>query len=253
MPKHFCLPAFLTLLAIPAVYGTTAYVAGASREWGTVDLSSGVFTNLGTSGKVLNGMVEMPNGQYLGYDANKGLDSINPANGALTLIGSGSATLDAIAVLSNGWLFGVSRATADIYSINPGTGATTVIGSTGLATAGGGDSLTSDGTQMYLTYETGNNPANLYMIDTGTGAATLIGNSGGPEFSGTGFIGGTLYAFGIDNKIYTVDTTSGVATLVNALSANISGVDAAAAVPEPSAWGLACLGLGAILMAKRRV
>ncbi len=255
MTRHFLQFVCAILLAAPgAMGGPIAYVAGVSGQWGEVDLSSGLFNSLGTSGAVLNGMVEMPDGQYLGYDVNNNLDSIDPADGALTLIGSGGVTLDAIAVMSNGALFGVSRNTADLYSIDPATGATTLIGATGLGTGGGDDSFTSDGTNLYFTYEMGSDPAGLYLVNAATGNASLIGMSGGPELEGSGFIGGAVYGFGSDNNIYTVTTATGAATLSAALSSSLPGVNAAAPVdtPEPSTVGLMGLGLATMFWHKRR-
>src|SRR5580692_14998 len=119
-----------------AMYGSTAYVAGGAGEWGTINLSTGQFNLLGTSSSDLNGVVVTSAEKYLGYDALNDLVSVNPLNGALTLIGSGGVVLVAIAIESNGSLFGFSRNTSDVYSINPNTGATAVIGSTGLAANG---------------------------------------------------------------------------------------------------------------------
>ena len=152
---------------------------------------------------------------------------------------------DAIAVLSNGPLYGFPRNTADLDSINPATG---------LATGGGSDSLTSDGTNLYLTYEMGGDPASLYLLDTSTGNAVQEGSSGGPQFEGSGFLGGMLYAFGTDNQIYTVNNGTGAATLIAPLSASLSGVNAAAPAytPEPSTFLLLSLGAVVILCLKRR-
>jgi hypothetical protein len=246
----------LIALAVPAaMYGSTAYVAGAAGEWGTMNLSTGQFTLLGTSSSDLNGVVVTSTEKYLGYDALNDLVSVNPLNGALTLIGSGGVVLDAIAIESNGSLFGFSRNTSDLYSINPNTGATTVIGSTGLATNGGDDSFTSNGTGLFLTYETGTASANLYTVNAATGAATLVGNigAGGPQFEGSGFIGGQLFEFGNNGDLYTLTTSGTVtATVVGAVTGGLSAGNAAVqVVPEPSTLGLLCGG-GALLFFWRK-
>jgi hypothetical protein len=239
-----------------AMYGSTAYVAGGAGEWGTINLSTGQFNLLGTSSSDLNGVVVTSADKYLGYDALNDLVSVNPLNGALTLIGSGGVVLDAIAIESNGSLFGFSRNTSDLYSINPNTGATAVIGSTGLAANGGADSFTSNGTSLFLTYETGTASANLYTVNAGTGAATLVGNvgAGGPQFEGSGFIGGQLYEFGTNGDLYTLTTSGPVTpTLVGAVSGGLSGGNAAVqVVPEPSTLGLLCGGGALLFFWKKR-
>ncbi len=239
------------------MYGSTAYTAGTSGEWGTMNLSTGQFTLLGTGSSDLNGVVVTSADKYLGYDALNDLVSVNPLNGALTLIGSGGVVLDALAMESNGSLFGFSRNTGDLYSVNPNTGATAVIGSTGLAANGGADSFTSNGTTLFLTYEAGAASSNLYTVNSSTGQATLVGNvgAGGPQFEGSGFIGGLLYEFGTNGDLYTLTTSGPVtATLVGPVS-GITGVNAAVqVVPEPSTVGLLCGG-GALLFfwTKRRL
>src|ERR1700720_146809 len=71
-----------------------AYAATKDDLFGVVDLSTGVFTPLGDMGQRLTGLGVGPGGALYGcgdggYDSPT-LYSVNPANGALTVVGNSS-------------------------------------------------------------------------------------------------------------------------------------------------------------------
>jgi hypothetical protein len=73
-------------------------------------------------------------------------------------------------------------------------------------------------------------PDTLYTIDPTTGNTTVIGpvtvsGSNVNEFIGSSYVGGKLYGFTISNpdQEYSIDLTSGVATLVNSTAVAIGG------------------------------
>ena len=157
-----------------------AYMSANSGEFGavfgTIDLNTGVFSSLGTTAiggpaMALSGMADLGTlyGAHEGTN-NNAIYTINPANGALTRVGTTGIS---------GFSFGdlgstttglyVVNSSANLYSINPTTGAATLIGSLDIG-VGGYTSLSTNASS--LDFAAGNN---LYTLNTTTGAATLIG------------------------------------------------------------------------------
>jgi hypothetical protein len=87
----------------------------------------------------------------------------------------------------------------------------------------------------------------LEAVDPGTGIATAVGS--GLEGLGVGIFSGanadgTIYAGGNAGKLYTIDLSTGVATLDVAITGGSGDVDALAfETPEPSTAMLASLGI----------
>ena len=203
----------------------TAYMATGGGAFGTIDLNTGVFTQLGltafpVAGLALVGTTLYADAQGTGNDRGQ-LYSVNPATGALMSIGS-PTEIDFTAFGSyGGTLYALDHnsANANLYSINSSTGAATLIGPTktgqGLA---GFWSLSTNSTALYFSL---NN--NLYTLNTSTGQATAIGGLGvgipGIQVGAMAEIGGVLYA-GQDNqspplRIVTLNKTTGAATVLS--------------------------------------
>ena len=74
----------------------SVFVEGASSEFGTLDVTTGVFTSLGTTAVPLDGLAFNSSGTLFGID-NTGstLYTVNPTNGALTTIGGTGAAVAA--------------------------------------------------------------------------------------------------------------------------------------------------------------
>jgi VCBS repeat-containing protein len=202
-----------------------AYAVTGNDLFGVLDLNTGVFTELGDMGQRLVGLGAGSGGVLYGAAYSSGgsgaynspnLYTVNPTNGALTLVSNtfsagfydfGSTTTGLYADGSDGKL----------YSINPNTGAATLVGPTLL------ENFMSTGSSTL--YVTGLN--DLHSINTTTGAATLVGSPN------VGYIdvlteNGTTYAVSEDFKIYTLDGSNGAATFV----ANVTGTSS-------FFWGLA--------------
>ncbi len=70
--------------------GTIAYAGSSTGEFGTMNLNTGAFTSLGNSGQTLAGLA-VADGLLFAtsyHTANGTLFEVNPANGAVTAIGS---------------------------------------------------------------------------------------------------------------------------------------------------------------------
>ena len=266
-----------------------AYVVN-GNQFGTVDLVSGAFQQIGPdTPEGESGLAPGPNGSLLTLTFSGNLDSINPATGAVSLVGPTGLT-DCSMPTSPcgpsspnmlGEMGGTIYATDfdnNLYKVNPLTGAVTLIGHTGipaisfipLSTNPDGtfnfydESLFGAGGQLYATFDTGTfNPVtstptaviapNLYRIDPSTGLATLIG----PTALGLGAVVGVNGAFyGFDDgtgQVVTLDLANGNTSFVSNLDPAAGIIDGASSpVPEPGSIVMAAIGIAAIVVSRRR-
>jgi len=128
--------ALLTPL-VSASAGPLVYVVNGSQQFGTVDLVTGAFQQIGPSAPAIPpgyfGLAPGPNGSLLTFSHNGDVNSINPATGLVTIVGPsglGDCTTPAspcgpTSANDMGALAGEIYATDfrnDLYRINPLTG-----------------------------------------------------------------------------------------------------------------------------------
>lgn len=180
----------------------SVYVVNIAAQFGTVDLSTGAFTQIG-SGLPESGasLVAGPGGSLLTIGNSGELYSINPSTGVATSIGStgldGSSPGNfANSIIGFNGAFYATDMNNTFYSLNPTTGATTLIGSTGMPGDPGcgaypnlcDEALFDFNGNLYAVYDAfivgpdgytnpvTVNPA-LWQIDPTTGAATFISSA----------------------------------------------------------------------------
>jgi PEP-CTERM motif-containing protein len=268
-----------------SVYTVSAGITG-NGVFGTVDLSSGAYKPIGpTEPDGYFGMATGPNNALYSLNYAGQLDQINPATGAFTRIGATglqpcvipSPACGPTSVFdlggSNGRLFATDFANS-IYTVNPATGAATLLArNSGLPPAPFiPGSQNPDGTfnlvdqaiwtargTLYSTYDafvfnfdTSTVEAiavapKLYSIDPTTGLATVIG----PTDLGIGAateVNGVTYAFNdVTTQIDTINLLTGGTTAVGNFDPAAEVLQGAAPTPEPASVGLAALGLAALL------
>jgi hypothetical protein len=243
----------LTLSAV-AHAGPTAYLFTGTDQWGTLDLTTGVFTQLGSTGLLLSGTGTFGGNVYGGVEHGDTLYQVNVANDSLTSIGSGSITYGDTGSTATGlYAYNLSGDTLD--SINASTGAATLLGPTGIA-LGSVVGMSAGPGGLYLAMDYGSGSM-LYLLNTTTGASTLIGNTGVSEIGAMVWINGVLYAGSIgDNALWTINTTTGVGTfLTNTSGGNTTFwglVPTTTTTPESSSLLLLGTGLVGIFAAARR-
>jgi hypothetical protein len=232
----------------PVGQAATAYLATGGGAFGTIDLNTGVFTQLGltnnvpVAGLALVGSTLYANGQGTVGNSRGQLYSVNPATGALMSIGSPTG-IDFTAFGSyGGTLYALDHtsANANLYSINPSTGAATLLGPTNTGQSlAGYFALSTNSTALYFSLN-----SNLYTLNTSTGQATVVGGlGGGIQVGAMAEVGGVLYG-GQDSpqpplKIVTLNKSTGVATFLsnvtNSPGSNASYVYALApTIPIPN-------------------
>src|SRR4051812_16100403 len=80
-----------TFMAIVSIgrAGPVAFVASDSIQFGTVNLATGAFTQIGGAGADFLVGLHAVNGQLFGYSIDGSLLQVDPLTGATTLVGSG--------------------------------------------------------------------------------------------------------------------------------------------------------------------
>ena len=282
---------------IVAVLGLTISAANASpltyvignndvegtHHFGTVDLATGAFHQIGPNVPVGTEGLAWANGSLFTLAYNSDLYSIDPGTGVYTLVGPtglGDCTTPAspcgpTSTLTLGGANGKVYATDfqnRLYGVNPATGAATLIGTTGIPPMPFVPaSLNPDGTInfyeealfgvggiFYATFDAfvfdfvtasaasvAVAPA-LYRIDAATGSATLISPTDLAIGAVVG-VNGVPYGFNLlSGQIFTLDLTNGNTTVV-AITDPAAGTirGAAAGVPEPGTFAM--LGASVIL------
>jgi len=242
----------------------TAYIVGSGNEFGTLDLTTGAFSEIGVlpiSGNIF-GMGFGPDGVLYGLDSavpSASLYSIdtNTAN-VINLGPVGQSAVDATADEA-GELFVLSQdVNAIYYTLNPPGTTANVVGPTGLQSQGLA-AVTADGATLYTNALVAADTGELESIDTTTGAATPIGLLGDANLVNGLFLDGTLYGFDdVNDAIDTIDTTTGATTQIATYALpNGDFIDGSAPVPapvpEPASFPLLAAALIALSILRRRL
>lgn len=242
LPKRRAMYTLLTaaLLFLPTVRDAKAddfaYAEVSEGSlWGTVDLTTGTFTQLGTNAGLI-GLGEVGGTIYgvgvMGGHGTGTLYRVNPLDGSLTTVGTGAASFDMIGSTATG-LYGIDYS-MNLYSIDPTTGADTLIGSTGLSLPDH-NGLSTGANGLYVFAQYGAAAPNMYSINLLTGGATLAGSSAavfGPVYENGHLYAETPTPF----QINTVDPATAVNTFVSNVAGGgtFDGMVALNSVPEPS-------------------
>ena len=103
---------------------------------------------------------------------------------------------------------------AVFYTLNPPSTATAIVGPTGV-TSNGLVAVNAGGTQVFAgSLDANTGATDLYSINPTTGVATLVGSTGFQIVDGL-FVTGTLYGFDLaTHAIVAINTTTGAGTQV---------------------------------------
>lgn len=283
----FCFAA--TSLLTSFLEASSAYVVNDNSQFGTLNLSTGAFSQIGPStSEGEAGLVPGPNGSLLTLTYSGNLDSINPVNGIATVIGATgladcttpASPCGTTSASTLGHLNGTVYATDfqnDLYRVNALTGAATLIGKMGIpavpfvpfSTNPDGsfnfydEGILGVGGKLFVTFDAASfNPATLantaviapelYEVDPSNGATTVIG----PTALGLDSLlatNGAVYAFsGTSNQIMTIDLENGNTSVVGDIDPSAGVIAGAVSVaPEPSPAILIFSGLTMVIGLKR--
>jgi hypothetical protein len=225
-----------------ALAGVLAYETE-GNTFGTIDLTTGQFTVLGSSGQTLAGLGNYGGNLYAGINTGTDFYQVSPANGSLTFIGNSGASI----VATGSTTAGVYELGFDdnLYSVNLTNGALTLIGKTGVPIASP-TGMSANGPNLYI-----NSKSNLYLVDTSTGIASLVGSTSPAQFGTMVYIKGTYYAGTATDspeRVLTFDPdTANVLTSVGSNSGIFWGLAPDSLdTPLPGTLPLFATGLGAL-------
>jgi hypothetical protein len=228
----------------------SVYVTGSGNEFGTLDLTTGAFSQIATlalpAGDAIYGMGFGANGMLYGVDSepNANLWQINPSNGAVTELGAIGQSAAGATSDASGTLYVISQDVNGIYStLNPPSTSPNVVGPTGIS-SGGLMAVSADGSQLFTTTPSMTSSTwDLVSLNPSTGAASIVGDTSYTPDTGL-FVGNTLYGFDTTyDTIVTLNTTTGAGTQVATYSLpNGDVIVSAAAIPEPSSLVLGAIG-----------
>lgn len=219
------------LEGLASINGVLFAVSEANNGTGTLwNVSTPPGTQLGTNTRFgteagaayssSNGILYNIQGDDLAAGVKSALYSINPVNGAATLLGTSQTYADGLAINAAGEAFASDfQLTDSLYRVNLADGGLTLVGSLGIGNVAfdSGLAFDSDGT-LYALREDGV----IYTINTGTGAATFRAfvTAGGVR------VPGDLEGLDIPGQSFSV--------------------------PEPASMSILGLGLASLLAMRRR-
>lgn len=261
------------------------YVVTDTQQFGTVDLNTGAFHQIGVN--TPEGQADLvagPNGSLLSLTFSGNLEAINPATGAVSVIGATGLGGSAFDLAEVGAAVYATNLDNNLYSINTVTGAAHLIGPTGMPAAPLSDpnavfdeSLYGFSGKLYATFDAFDlpvsspgviTPPGLYQIDPSTGVATLVGSTM-LGLSASVDVNNAFYAFheGLsdpscvgpapvpcrsDAQLLTLNLANGNTGFAGDVDPNATAILGATPVPEPISFGLALIGIGAIVLMRVR-
>lgn len=186
-------------------------------------------------GAELGALVPAPPSGFA-VDSNGDLYSLDLGTGIATLIGStgiAEADVEAVALACDDTLYAIERNSRSLYTLDPDTGVATKVGTAGLGVepADAGLTVGLDGELFVADVNNGT----FFEIDPESGVAEAIGPlGGGLQISGLATRDdGTIFGFdrgvdyGVDNKLVTIDPSTGAGTVVGnpGFELNLVGID----------------------------
>ena len=188
----------LSALAVGPASADGIYSVFYDNRFGTIDGSTGAFTQISTLPIAQAAGIAYDNGTLFVQSMQNELVEVDPVYGAASVIGSSGLPLTSVGFAVSGLngLFEVDYS-SDLYSISPDTGTATLVGATGLAANNGSwdTSLSDNGTSLYFTAGAGGAIDQLYEINITTGIATDLGSTGVSGIAGSAIVNGDLELF----------------------------------------------------------
>jgi hypothetical protein len=247
-------------MARPAAAAPFAYAVTTDSILYTVDLATGLPTLIGGTGVFLESIALSPGGQLYGMDVNGNLYSLNAGTGVATLIASsGLGNIEALDFNGNTLVAVDFGDTPTAWSIDTTTAVPTSITTASAATGSVRSGAIESPTTMLIRGDAGLGCLSecLFRLNLTTGGVALIGGISGAGtslFAAIDFAGGVLYGLNDAGQLYSINTTTAVATPIGASSRlfylGMATVDQV--VPEPATMVLVGSGVLAAFARRRR-
>ena len=137
---------------------------------------------------------------------------LDPTRGAGTTIGPIGFTTNALAVASDGTLYGATTG-GDLITINPVTGTGTLVGNFGGGLTSSGDLIFDTNDVLFGALNQAGSVV-LARIDRTSGVATVIGPTGLPTVYGLAFLDSHLFAASEAGELAHINVATGGSTVV---------------------------------------
>jgi hypothetical protein len=215
----------LMLFTSTSAFGQQSYALEfnqSNNRFGTINLLTGSFTQLGTEGGTLfNDIAASPDGELYGIINTTSLVTVNTNNGAVSSsVNFNVGGIESLAIAPDGTLYGATQGA--LYKVNPVTGVATLVGTFNNSIIGNSGQNIRFGYDGNL-YDTDGGvnatSTHLFQISMVNGAATLMGTV-------TNFPGLCLENAG--SQMYGVGIQLGAAS---SLMQNLLGIDLNTVVP----------------------
>lgn len=204
--------ALVCLATVPLV-ADEDYVVTNNGSFVEYNTATGAYVLLGTNSTVLFGLGYSSGVLYAndnGSSPNVGFYTVNPANGALTMVGNISGATNGTgaitAPIGGGTIYYFDHSN-QLFTINPSTASATTIGALGYTVSGSWDINFGPNGRLYATSN-----GYFYQVNTSTGEATLLGHSG-EQMQGLMDGDGNLYGFS-GTSMYSINLSNGALTFV---------------------------------------
>ena len=215
-----------------AIYITADDLAG-TNLFGTLDPTTGQFTQIATTDPVLLGLTTGPGGKLFGADVNTGNLFTVSKSGATAQFGTVTAPsafygLAYSHASGNFFADNLDSNSVTLYSVAGDAKSSSLVGQLAGPNAGffpTGNLVFGPGGNLYFNYSSdlanGSN-STLYTVNTSTGALTAIGSGMGTDILALFYDGKNLY--GVDSfvtsgiGVFQIDTVTGVATQISTVT-----------------------------------
>ena len=244
MKKRFLLSVIALMSVLIAGSAQAVFIADSNGWLYDYDVATNTSTSLGNSGVgawfdiALNPLT----GSLYGVTGNRNFYSIDTSTGAATAIGNVGSFVNGLTFDSSGTLY--ASGLKDLYTIDLSSGSGTLIGSTGFNSSG--DLAFDSSGNLFMSATGGNGGDQLVAVDSSTGTGSFVGDIGFYSVYGLSFSGSTLYGFTNGKNTLSIDTGSGVGTIVNTNDIRAYGATGSP-VPEPATMILFGLGLAGLV------
>ena len=241
----------------------TAVDGNGSNVFGTINLTTGLFTRISTTAPLFGSLTAGPGGTLYGGEGklNLNLDTISPTGatsqfgtvaapssslGFLGLASAGAAGFFADSVIN---MPSISAYTATLDRVSADGSSSSVVGTMGSFSSFNSGNLAfgPDGNLYFdaqaLPVDYSGAVATLYSVNTNTGVATAVGSGLRTDHAPLALVSDGTTLYGIDAfqggnpTIYTINTTTGAETdicYVTGLPSPVDTLDTLAYVPEPA-------------------